>query len=241
MRCKKHYTDLSSTIGVCSSCLRERLINVIAIQEQHNQTLETLKHHNSVKIQPQSDPPRHHHSHSDQLFYTTPHVTTTSAAPKKRSFIRFLSLQNIFRSRHKNEDDHATSSSSWISSILHRRKKTVHVDEPVVTAPVRRQYCRDRGMSPARNSDEEGGACDESTESWKNTPRRMGRRGHARNGSGLTFCVSPYIVRPSPNRQWNDGGGVSGEIRVANLMNTKAFCANRSRKLADFGRPSQNR
>ncbi|PWA55329.1 hypothetical protein CTI12_AA426110 [Artemisia annua] len=179
MRCKKHYTDLSSTIGVCSSCLRERLIHLIAIQEQHNQTLETLKHHNSVKLQPPasrksdySDPPRHHHSHSDQLFYTTPQVTTsTTAAPKKRSFIRFLSLQNFFRSRHKTEDDDATSSSSWISSILHRRKKTVHVEEPVVTAPVRRQYCRDRGMSPARNSDDEGGACDEP---WKNTPRRMG-------------------------------------------------------------------
>ncbi|GKB08444.1 hypothetical protein Tco_0836728 [Tanacetum coccineum] len=240
MRCKKHYTDLSSTIGVCSCCLRERLIHLIAIQEQQNQTLETLKHHNSVKIQPPtsrksdySDLPRHHHhSHSDQLFYTTPQVAATSTAPKKRSsFKRFLTFQNIFRSKHKNEDD---ATSSWISSILHRRKKTVHVDVSVVTAPVTRRYCRDRGMSPARNSDEEGGVCDElTTESWKNTPRRTpannnGKRGHVRNGSGLTFCVSPYLVRPSPNRD-------------ANLMNTKSFCANRSRKLADFGRPSLNR
>lgn len=36
MRCKKHVTDLSSTIGVCASCLRERLFVLIAAQVQEN-------------------------------------------------------------------------------------------------------------------------------------------------------------------------------------------------------------
>ncbi|KAL3537144.1 hypothetical protein ACH5RR_000510 [Cinchona calisaya] len=34
MKCKKHVSDLSSTIGVCASCLRDRLFVLIAAQEQ---------------------------------------------------------------------------------------------------------------------------------------------------------------------------------------------------------------
>ncbi|KAI4370854.1 hypothetical protein MLD38_019155 [Melastoma candidum] len=32
MRCRKHFSDVSSTVGVCASCLRERLFAVIAAQ-----------------------------------------------------------------------------------------------------------------------------------------------------------------------------------------------------------------
>ncbi|KAB1223885.1 hypothetical protein CJ030_MR1G017972 [Morella rubra] len=41
MRCKKHTSDFSSTVGVCASCLRDRLIALIAAQAQaqaHGQT-----------------------------------------------------------------------------------------------------------------------------------------------------------------------------------------------------------
>ncbi|KAF4388181.1 hypothetical protein CsatB_007163 [Cannabis sativa] len=34
MRCKKHISDLSSSVGVCSTCLRERLFALIAAQAQ---------------------------------------------------------------------------------------------------------------------------------------------------------------------------------------------------------------
>lgn len=34
MRCKKHISDLSSSVGVCASCLRERLFALIAAQAQ---------------------------------------------------------------------------------------------------------------------------------------------------------------------------------------------------------------
>ncbi|CAI9764635.1 unnamed protein product [Fraxinus pennsylvanica] len=36
MRFKKHPADLSSSIGVCASCLRERLFSVIAIVDSSN-------------------------------------------------------------------------------------------------------------------------------------------------------------------------------------------------------------
>ncbi|GJZ56933.1 hypothetical protein Tco_0612427 [Tanacetum coccineum] len=93
---------------------------------------------------------------------------------------------SVLRSKHKNKDE---ATSSWISSLLHCLKKIVYVNESVMTSPVTRRYCRDRGMSPARNSDEDSGACDESTtDSWKNMPRRTpannnGKCGHVRNGS----------------------------------------------------------
>lgn len=159
--------------------------------------------------------------------------------------------------------------SSIIHGGRYRKKQPVYVDESAVTAAggvVRRQHCPDRGMSPVRNSDCAGGDEDElydatsgyeSTESMKQTPRRTpahlsvrrgGGGGHARTLSGLTFCLSP-MVRASPNRQWNHKSlppdvGLSGEIRAPvkpHLSNTKSFCANRSRKLADFGRPNPNR
>ncbi|KAI3697270.1 hypothetical protein L6452_30164 [Arctium lappa] len=159
--------------------------------------------------------------------------------------------------------------SNIIHGGRYRKKRPVYVDESSVTAAggvVRRQHCPDRGMSPVRNSD--GGVGDddelydatsgyESTESMKQTPRRTpahlpvrrgGGGGHGRTLSGLTFCLSP-MVRASPNRQWNQkglpaDGGLSGEIRAPvkpHLSYTKSFCANRSRKLADFGRPNPNR
>ncbi|KAI3743024.1 hypothetical protein L1987_60725 [Smallanthus sonchifolius] len=330
MRCKKHYTDLSSAVGVCACCLRERLLSLIAAQEeaQAQAQVQNLdgKHCNSEKnpafprsVSPyvhnrkrnQSDgavawsdnnsrkdhhpyplsAPRHRHSLSDQPFYTTPQIGPTSGghntgvdSNKKRSFIRFLSFSNIFRSRNRKSADsvsdlresdstfreqcgggNATSSPSLFSSIVHgrrhRRKQPDSVDESTVSAAgggaVRRQACRDRGMSPVRNSDvdELNNAASEyeSTESWRNTPRRTPARrggggGHARNLSGLTFCLSP-MVRASPNRQWNQKGlppdvVSSSEIRAPvnpHLSNTKSFHANRSRKLADFGRPNQNR
>ncbi|XP_071718705.1 uncharacterized protein [Rutidosis leptorrhynchoides] len=330
MRCKKHYSDFSSTVGVCACCLRERLFTLIAAQEQalaHIQTLDgkhrnsdrnpasvspfinTVKTDNSVGVQHNHlhnhqhhhtpAVPRRHYSYSDQLFYTTPairpnNVTDTSDgySNKKRRFRRFFSFPNIFRSRNRKSVDsvtdptvcesayadsygggNGTSSPSWFSIIYHgrrRRKPSVNVDEADITVsvpvestvtgagrPVRRNYCRDRGMSPVRNSDVAGEDIDElskgyeSTESWKNTPRRTPARrggGHVRNLSGMTFCLSP-LVRASPNRQRNQKGipsenVLSGEIRAPvkpHLANTKSFCANRSRKLADFGRPNLNR
>ncbi|KAJ0810148.1 hypothetical protein HanPI659440_Chr01g0023421 [Helianthus annuus] len=309
MRCNNHYTDLSSAIGVCASCLRERLSSLISDQQQlqtHIQnfagTLEKTPPENCRKSD-RSDVarrlyppavPRHHHSHSDQLFHRTPEVKQKHAtaghnggdSKKKRSFIRLISFTNLFRSRNRNPIDSVTdprvsdstfgkscgrnnATSSWfsISSIVsgdrYRRKKTVSTDEPTTTGPVRRKHGEDRGMSPVRNADVIIGTDDdelrnttsgyESTESWRNTPRRTpavwrgGSGGHVRNISGLTFCLSP-LVRASPNLQWNQKGlppdvvwPDGGAPVKAHLSYTKSFCANRSRKLADLGRVNPNR
>ncbi|KAK9068794.1 hypothetical protein SSX86_012910 [Deinandra increscens subsp. villosa] len=323
MRCKKHYTDLSSIVGVCACCLRERLLSLIAAQEQAEAQARNLdgKHRNSEKnpafsssVSPYihnreqnqsagvaawsdsnrrndhhhpypSAAPRHRHSVSDQLFDRTPQIGPNSGgrntgvdSNKKRSFIRLFWFPNIFRSGNRKTDVDSVSdpgepdstfgeqcvagnATSSLPSIGHgsrqRRKQPVYIDESTVTGGFRRQYCRDRGMSPVRSSDVDGADVEElnnsTTESWKNTPRRTPARrggggGHVRNLSSLTFCLSP-LVRASPNRQWNQNGlppdGVmSGEIRApvkAHLSNAKGFDANRSRKLVDHGRPNRNR
>lgn len=126
-----------------------------------------------------------------------------------------------------------------------------------------------RGMSPARGPNEADGDYDDrrdgspsasgySSESskWKPSPAashgstaRRGRQGLSRNVSSLAFCLSP-LVRASPNHSnWNQRGlppelAYSGEVRVPtkpHLSEAASFCANRSRKLADFGRVNANR
>lgn len=126
-----------------------------------------------------------------------------------------------------------------------------------------------RGMSPAGGASEADGDYDDrrdgspsasgySSESskWKPSPAashgstaRRGRQGLSRNVSGLAFCLSP-LVRASPNhRHWNQKGlppefAYTGDVRVPtkpHLSEAASFCANRSRKLADFGRVNANR
>ncbi|CAH9147909.1 unnamed protein product [Cuscuta epithymum] len=161
----------------------------------------------------------------------------------------------------------STSSSSWFSAIFSGRRKkqnqafSVNEDASVGRRRVNCQN-RDRGLSPVRCSDDEedqhcrggsSGYSSESSQGWKQTPRRTpasssnrragGRCNRNRNASGMTFCLSP-LVRASPNLQWNQKGMApemvySGEIRLsskASLPGATSLCKSRSRKLADFGR-----
>ena len=163
----------------------------------------------------------------------------------------------------------SSSSPSWLSTIFsgRRRKQSTQLSmgySGSVSGKPRQRL--DRGMSPARGSvsEEDCENCDrspsgsgfspESSPGWKKTPvsqasMRRGKAGHTRNVSGLTFCLSP-LVRASPNRNWSQKGGLppelglSGETRAPvkpHLSTAASFCANRSRKLADFGRVNHNR
>lgn len=308
MRCKKHLSDLSSSVGVCASCLRERLFAVMAAQAQAQaqvqQQLFPEDHRKSDGNPPPLMFPRsvspyisrrksdttpwqlQHNSLPsirDQRFYSTPQVgpngTVIAAGPyKKKSYFRFFS--GLFRSksdkldldrRVSNSGDNcpaSSSSPSWFTTILSGRRKkqsrTFSLEESTIGGHRKTHRNRDRGMSPARYSDDEedehcggsSGYSSESSQGWKQTPRRTpaaqpGRRGkssHNRNISGMAFCLSP-LVRASPSRNWNQKGMppemvFSGEIRVTSkpqLSTATSFCKNRSRKLADFGRFNPNR
>nr|GMC82511.1 uncharacterized protein LOC109163965 [Ipomoea batatas] len=165
-----------------------------------------------------------------------------------------------------NSDDRCdtmpSSSPSWFSTILagRRGKKTRSLSLDEATIGVRQRTLRncDRGMSPARYSDEEneedyqGGSSGQSSPAWKQTPRRTPayQRGGGGGKAGLSrnaFCLSP-LVWASPNQRWNQKGMppeivYPGEIRSpakSRFHNATSFCKNRSRKLADFGRSRHN-
>lgn len=189
----------------------------------------------------------------------------------KKRFYKFRLFSKLFRSRsdkfHSDPScDHA-SSPSWFSTFFpaRRRNKDRSVATEDSAAPRRNYRPSDRGMSPVR-TDDFGEECDQSPSAsgyvseaspwWRRTPSvapsaRRSRLGHTKSasGSGMALCLSP-LVRASPNRRWNHKGlppemAAAAEVRAAaakpHLSAAASFCANRSRKLADFGRVNHNR
>ncbi|XP_076899053.1 uncharacterized protein LOC143552803 [Bidens hawaiensis] len=293
MRCKKHHTDLSSIVGVCASCLRERLFYLVAAHEQA-QTL-TLEDININPVFPRSVSPyitrrrtdnqtatdanRNRNILPDRRFFSTPQLAPAAGdynlhmnninnnKKKKNNLFRFSLLSKLFRSKKQKEIGSGSVSDPRVS-VTGGESATLAMSSPFRLRSGcggrRKQYCSDRGMSPVRYSDYggvedefyDGSSGYETCESRKQTPwRTPARRGGSgggggglvKNVSGLNFCLSP-LVRASPCRNWSvngmtaaDGGGdVRGPVK-AHLANTKSFCANRSRKLADFGRFNSNR
>ncbi|KAK7295226.1 hypothetical protein RJT34_18131 [Clitoria ternatea] len=163
----------------------------------------------------------------------------------------------------------SSASPSWLSAIFHTRRKNkdrTGMTEDSVSGTRRRYRPTDRGMSPVRTEDfadeydqspSGSGYLSESSPWWRKTPTaaptaRRSRLGHGKSmsGSGIALCLSP-LVRASPNRRWNHKGlppemAAASEVRAAaaakpHLSAAASFCANRSRKLADFGRVNHNR
>lgn len=272
MRCKNHHTDLSSSVGVCASCLRERLFVIIAAQIQSQSQSQSQEDRRKSDAQPpplafprsvspyvycrKSDNTSWNHHH-DQLFYGTPQLGPTGergiVTGNRKLKTRLPLFGRFFGSKSKNTDSNpsvvsdsnsrnscnvSSSSPSWISTMLSKKESISGFGRKI-------SRNRDHGMSPARVSDCDGSAnC--------GSPRRAVRRGgggrqnQGGKVAGLKFCLSP-LVRASPNhnQQWNQKGmsaaemAVSGDIRVPvkpHLSAAAAFCANRSRKIADFGR-----
>ncbi|KAL1809184.1 hypothetical protein DCAR_0728726 [Daucus carota subsp. sativus] len=141
MRCRKHFFDFSSDVGVCATCLRERL-NVL-IQTQSNDQpvllvrpqLDDDEHRKSDAIQPQIVFPRSVSPYvsrrkSDttaaQLhrFYSTPQIGPNGVIDtERRSRGKFSILSKLFRSKtqkldaHRNIGDRRTYSTSDASGI----------------------------------------------------------------------------------------------------------------------------
>ncbi|XP_058104176.1 uncharacterized protein LOC131248125 [Magnolia sinica] len=279
MRCKRHPCAPGS-VGVCASCLRERLLSLLAAQVKEAESGEDRRKSDPPPLafprsvspyvcrQSVTDSWDHYRHHS--LFYSTPQVGPTFSEKKKKKrngpFSRLSSFFGVSRSEKKEREKqrekdpsrvpNGPSSSSWLSAFRKKKSRLFSLDDEICGTGDRRT-CRmtDRGLSPTTRDEGEEEKGDGSpvgsgysSESSKGRPkpvavttgsvpkRRTGSQ-HARNVSGLTFCLSP-LVRASPNRHRHDTG-FSGELRSANRHHWSAapsLCANRSRKLADFGR-----
>uniref|UniRef100_A0A7N0TCZ7 Uncharacterized protein n=1 Tax=Kalanchoe fedtschenkoi TaxID=63787 RepID=A0A7N0TCZ7_KALFE len=276
MRCRIHASDSTSTVGVCATCLRHRLLSLVAAQPHRShhhlhsaspRRKSDFDHHQQPFLFPRSVSPYvprgsklHHAPLPEPRFYSTPQIGHPPANHKHRG--RFSFISSLFRPRSDKSDfglefprdprettsTATTTSSSWFSSIRRR-----HKSKPPKTTSGHRLprgvVVLDRGMTPERMSCADGSEFDEPridfmSDSCKRTPARSAKPGS--NMSGMAFCMSP-LVRASPARLWNqksaptDIVGYSGEIRSVgypNLSTASSYCANRSRKLADFGRVS---
>ncbi|KAK1393791.1 hypothetical protein POM88_012847 [Heracleum sosnowskyi] len=126
MRCKKHFADCSSAIGVCASCLRERLLTIIETQiryeaqvllvkpqleDEHRKSDAVQQHITFPKSGGKSDNsaacPHPPHSLSETRFYNTPQIgpngifmTAKSNSRESRAGnFRFSSFSNLFTSK----------------------------------------------------------------------------------------------------------------------------------------------
>ncbi|KAL2330140.1 hypothetical protein Fmac_017721 [Flemingia macrophylla] len=183
MKCKKHPSDLSSTVGVCASCLSERLILLMAAQAQaqaqaHPQVQFTRASDQfSRNSEPNLPPPlifprsvspyvsRRKSDYSDhRLFYSTPQLRPTfcsadsynaDASSLKKRFNRFRIFSNLFRSRSEklHSDPPCEASPSWLSAFFPSRRRNKDRTGEDSAAPRRRYRPSDRGMSPVRTED----------------------------------------------------------------------------------------
>lgn len=160
----------------------------------------------------------------------------------------------IFPSRHKH---HHHDDSTAVRGRRRRHRQSDRGMSPVTTENF---SAADDGCDRSSN--------DYSTESsppWRRTPSSAApfstrRSRHGRNVSvtGMAFCLSPLVrANPNPNSNPNrnpkglppqavESTAASVDIRGTpkqkpHISTASSFCANRSRKLADFGRTNQNR
>ncbi|GAU36296.1 hypothetical protein TSUD_353400 [Trifolium subterraneum] len=196
MRCKKHLPDPTSTVGVCASCLRERLQPILEAQAQAQPSRISVSENDLSPSQPnfsRSESPFVAHRKSDDrrrevLFQTAPKIdrgfefsggtaTAPVTAPSKRRIRRFWILSNFFRPRStKSENSSAesydpsssVSPPSWLSTdVPVRRKNNNRVSD--------QKRCRqfDRGASPVDNNNfEENYGLDSGSES---SPRQRNK------------------------------------------------------------------
>lgn len=182
MRCKKHIPDLTSTVGVCASCLRERLQALLDAQLQSSSFIDHVvsddNHHRRQKKPDLNPPPpqptfprsvspyvtrrRDHQFHSTpQLDQAFPATCNGGAVSTKRKLGRLWILSNIFRSRSNKTDN--SSRESYVPSSTTTATPPPSTWYSTILTPQQqnhavndRRKCRisDRGASPADNTPE---------------------------------------------------------------------------------------
>ncbi|XP_026414826.1 uncharacterized protein LOC113310383 [Papaver somniferum] len=167
---------------------------------------------------------------------------------------------SLIRNRRKTTQESPSRSTMTTNNNSHHHRRGHHRNKglsPNCTEELERDFENNNGgVIGDEDINNIGGYLSESSPGWRKqssttaTPGRQRRGGsNSKSGGGVSsmaFCLSP-LVRASPKRpSRNQKDGFSGEIRAAsssihhnnkpNLSAAASFCANRSRKLANFGR-----
>lgn len=224
MKCKRHPCEQGA--GVCASCLRDRLLIVLA--EQHER--------------PSPDLPRGRRNPPSVLLplSSAADTETRSSGSTHRRSGGFSLFPSLFRS---GDNSSSSGGGSWISTLIHRRKNRKNQKKK---QKVQAYGPSDRGMSPAIDDHETGSSASGSgytTESSAvvgrhTTPARPSRRHGSGGGfSGFGVCLNPVggpghagrRRRPTPSE-----AGFSAELGRNGYP--VQLQPNRSKKLADRGR-----
>ncbi|CAA6669728.1 unnamed protein product [Spirodela intermedia] len=255
-KCKKH--PFEQGVGVCASCLRERLLDLVAAQSGGASSAAGLprsvspyvSRRRSVDLDLHADgnPPAQSHRRQKLRFFSTPQAGTVQGKGKGAGSGFFAS---IFGRQSRSEvvgEDYRTSkvqqgSISWFSALVPGRRKKMQQmrgNSRFFEEAVEEEEEDD-------DSPERSGAA-ESAGDWRIpglTPTRKQPPSAQSAMAGFVVCLSP-LVRPSPHRsqagEASEPGGaarVSGQHRrhrSALRAETAALGHNRSRKIADLGR-----
>ncbi|XP_050221398.1 uncharacterized protein LOC126671656 [Mercurialis annua] len=128
MRCKNHLTDLSSSVGVCASCLRERLLPLSDVQSPPTLVFARCKSH---EISP-SD----HGHHIPQVICSTS-ITHHNSDTKHHT--RFSLLSKLFRSKSDKFHSSTTNRKYQVTEYIYDSSSHKH-----------------RGMSPVSEANIDG-------------------------------------------------------------------------------------
>ncbi|KAI3837102.1 hypothetical protein MKX03_031048 [Papaver bracteatum] len=220
--------------------------------------------HRSV-VADEQPPPEHRQQIPIPVPIPDPHTrfvensTIYRASVSTPSPISSAWYSSLIPNRRKTTQE-SPSRSTTTNNSSHHHRRGHHRNKglsPNCTEDLEREF--GNGVGEAEDINNIGGYLSESSPGWRKqssttaTPGRQRRGGsNSKSGSGgggvtsMAFCLSP-LVRASPKRpSRNQKDGFSGEIRAAsssihhnnkpNLSTAASFCANRSRKLANFGR-----
>ncbi|KAM0945653.1 putative protein OCTOPUS [Dioscorea sansibarensis] len=253
MKCKRHPCE--GGVGVCASCLRERLLLLAAAQnaipgllpsQQQTQLVfpgsvsPYLSRHLSIG-EDEEEPCRRL-----QRFLSTPE--SRAVVPKR--FSLFSALFGYSRSEAIVSDLNGakgSNPSSWFSAIIRGRgKKSKDQARKSWRAP-------DKGMSPDRQcaTRDDGSPSSSGDEAEPRLPgptpaRKFPAKGKQRGSSisGFAVCLNP-LVRASPNHlrctgletaAWIAASEVHGGSTNPRQQRHLALGPNRSKKLVDLGK-----
>ncbi|XP_039126139.1 uncharacterized protein LOC120262137 [Dioscorea cayenensis subsp. rotundata] len=253
MKCKRHPCE--GGVGVCASCLRERLLLLAAAQnaipdllpsQQQKQLVfpGSVSPYLSRRLSIGDDEPEPRRRL--QRFLSTPE--SRAIGPKR--FSLFSALFGYSRSEAIVTDLNGVKGSSpgsWFSAITRwRGKKPKDQSRKSWRAP-------DKGMSPDRESaaGDEGSPSSSGDEAEPRLPgptpaRKFPAKGKQRGSSisGFAVCLNP-LVRASPNQlrctgidtaAWIAAGELHGGSTNPRQHRHLALGPNRSKKLADLGK-----
>lgn len=239
MTCKRH--PYEAGVGVCATCLRERLYALIAAQSKLN-SAAGVADANPSPVNPHLPFPRSvspYFSHRRSIGSDAPALSRFFSTPPAGNFPRRKShslLSSVF-GHSRSGSSGSRSSFSWMSALIRRMKSRKSFQAVGSPPPL------ERGMSLARwRQEDEGEDSGYSTDSSAvgqlpgPTPIRPPARtaGGNRGFSGIAVCLSP-LVRSNPNRRPAEASNDQIRRHVS-FGDHRSGGVNRSRKLADFGR-----